>query len=155
MKTQIDPEIAPLTPMEAGEVSEMLRASRPEYAAHFNPFDFDETSVRAQLERARKDRFWGMRSGGKLAGFFMLRGFDQGYERPAFGVFIAEPFARRGLARRALAEATQWCEENGVKEIMLTVYGENTVAMRIYEEAGFVAAERDATKIIMTKRLSG
>ena len=145
--------MAPLTPPEAGEVSRILTAARPAYAVHFHPFAFDEESVRAQLERARRDRFWGMRSGGELAGFFMLRGFDDGYERPAFGVFIAERFAGRGLARRALTAATQWCEENGVKEMMLTVTPENAVARRIYEEAGFAVAERTAKRIVMTKRL--
>jgi N-acetylneuraminate synthase/N,N'-diacetyllegionaminate synthase len=152
---ETDPVIAPLTAAECGELSTILKGSRPEYAAHFNPFGFEEESVRAELEKARKDRYWGMRCGGELAGFFMLRGFDEGYERPAFGVFIAEQFAGRGLARRALAEATQWCEEIGVKEMMLTVYPENTAAVRIYEAAGFVASGGDAKKIIMTKRVSG
>lgn len=153
MKTPIDPEITALTPLEAGEISRLLTASRGGYVAHFHPFSFDEANVQAQLERARRDRFWGMRSGGKLVGFFMLRGFDEGYERPAFGVFIDEQFAGRGLARRALAAATQWCEEKGIKEMMLTVYPENAAARRIYEEAGFAATGHNAKNIIMTKRL--
>jgi RimJ/RimL family protein N-acetyltransferase len=154
VKTPIDPEIAPLSPPEAGELSAILKASSPEYIAHFNPFAFDEETVRTQLLRARRDRFWGLRVGGKLAGFFMLRGFDEGYERPAFGVFIAEQFAGRGLARTALAEATKWCTENGVQEMMLTVYRENVAAVRVYEEAGFVATDPGAAKFIMTKRLT-
>jgi RimJ/RimL family protein N-acetyltransferase len=153
MKPQAEPDIRPLTPLEAGEVSRMLTASRPEYAAHFHPFEFDEDSVRAQLDQARKDRYWAIRYGGDLAGFFMLRGFDVGYERPAFGVFVAERFAARGLARRALAAATQWCEQNSIREMMLTVNPRNAAARRIYEEAGFVVVERDADHIVMTKRL--
>lgn len=117
LKTQTEPEILPLTPSDAAEVSTMLRAATPEYAAHFRPFGFDDETVREQLRHARRDRFWGMRSGGRreLAGFFMLRGFDQGYERPAFGILIAERFAGRGLARRALTEAAEWCRRNGIK----------------------------------------
>jgi RimJ/RimL family protein N-acetyltransferase len=148
-----DLEIVPLTPSDAGELSAMLCAARPEYAAHFHPFAFDEETVRRQLDHARRDRYWAIRSGGELAGFFMLRGFDEGYERPSFGVFIAERFAGRGLARRALAESIKWCEQNAVAEMMLKVYRENAAALRIYEEAGFTIAETRGNEIVMTKRL--
>ncbi len=131
----------------------MLKAARPEYVAHFHPFGFEEGSVRTQLERARRDRFWGMREGGKLAGFFMLRGFDEGYERPSFGVFIAESFAGRGLARRALAASIKWCEENGVKEVMLKVYRKNAAALRIYQEAGFTISTSQGEEMVLVKRL--
>jgi len=154
MKMPAEPVIAPLTPEEAGELAAIFKAARPGYIAHFHPFAFDEESVRAQLEGARRDRYWGIRCGGELAGIFMLRGFNDGYERPAFGVFIAEHFAGRGLARRALAEAEKWCRENGIAEMMLTVHRENTTAVRVYEEAGFVAADPGAATLLMAKRLS-
>ncbi len=83
----------------------------------------------------------------------MLRGFDEGYERPSFGVFVAERFAGRGLARRALEESVKWCGQNGVAEMMLKVYRENTAALRIYEEAGFAIAESHGNEVVMTKRL--
>jgi RimJ/RimL family protein N-acetyltransferase len=153
--TEPDTNLARLTVGEAGELSALLMQSRAEYLAHFHPFGFEEESVRGQMEGARRDQYWGIRCGGRLAGFFMLRGFDEGYERPAFGVFVAEEFARRGLARRALTEAMKWCEENAVREMMLTVYRENTAAVRIYEEAGFVETGRNRTKIVMTKELKG
>ncbi len=153
MKTQLNPEIAPLSLRDAADLSRLLTAAAPEYVAHFHPFEFDGENVRAELERARRDRYWGMRTDGKLAGFFMLRGFDEGYERPAFGVFIAERFAGRGLARRALAASIEWCEKNGVKEMMLKVYRENATALRIYEEAGFAVIKSHGNEVVMTKRL--
>jgi RimJ/RimL family protein N-acetyltransferase len=150
-----DPQIVPLIPADATRIAAMLQAASPQYAAHFRPFAFDEATVRAQLERAQKDRFWGIKTiAGELAGFYMLRGFDEGYERPSFGVFIAEQFAGRGLARQALDAATQWCEEHGVREMMLTVFPENSAARRVYEEAGFAVAESRPERIVMTKRLA-
>jgi len=149
-----EPKIVSLGPADAARIAAMLKAASQEYAAHFHPFAFDEATVRAQLERARKDCFWGLECGAKLAGFFMLRGFDEGYERPSFGVFVAEQFAGRGLARQALDTATQWCKENGVREMMLTVFPENAAARRVYEEAGFAVAENRPEKIVMTKRLA-
>jgi len=153
-KTHTESVIAPMSPREAAELSALLTGSRPDYIAHFHPFDFDEKSVRARLNQARKDLYWSIRCGEALAGFFMLRGFDEGYERPAFGVFVAEEFSGRGLARRALAEAMKWCETNGVREMLLSVYRENPAAVRIYEEAGFAETGRNGKRIIMTKRLA-
>ncbi|MGA3171998.1 MAG: N-acetylneuraminate synthase [Chthoniobacteraceae bacterium] len=147
--------LVPLTPADAGALSAILTAANPEYVAHFHPFDFDEATIRAQLERARRDRFWGFRAAaGELAGFYMLRGFDEGYERPAFGVFIAERFAGVGLACAALLLATKWCKQNEVKEIMLTVHPENITARRIYEKAGFLVSETGEQRLVMTKQLA-
>jgi RimJ/RimL family protein N-acetyltransferase len=69
--------------------------------------------------------------------FFMLRGFDDGFERPSFGVYIAEAFANRGLAKLALQYALVWCRLNHVAAVMLKVHPENHYARRVYEQAGF------------------
>jgi len=154
MEKGTEVEFIPLEAADAAEVSAMLRAARAEYAAHFHPFAFDEGSVRSALERARRDQYWGVQVGGELAGIVMLRGFDDGYAVPAFGVFVAEEFAGRGLGRRALEEATRWCEAKEVTEIMLTVHPENTRAARVYEQAGFVATgERIEGRIVMRKKV--
>jgi RimJ/RimL family protein N-acetyltransferase len=129
--------IRELTANDAPELARLLASQRPEYLAHFHPFDFEEPSIRRTLEAARKDRFWVFMVESQLAGFFMLRGFDQGYARPSFGVFVAEQFQSRGIARAALAHSIRWCEENGVERLMLKVSAENPVARRVYLEAGF------------------
>ncbi len=144
----------PLTAENAAELSAMLTRERPEYAAHFHPFAFDEKTVRSQLEKARKDRFIGIRNGaGELAGFFMLRGLDDGYRRPAFGVFIAEAFAGGGFATFALNAAIDWCRRQGFDELMLTVEPENAAARRVYEQAGFAVEAVEEKRVIMAKKL--
>jgi RimJ/RimL family protein N-acetyltransferase len=132
-----DVSLAPLTAGDAQELAALLRHARTDYVVHFHPFAFDEESVSAQLSAARADRFWAIRDGGALAGFFMLRGFDAGYARPSFGVFVAEKFAGRGLATQALAHALEWCREHGVEEAMLKVHPQNTAARSVYERLGF------------------
>lgn len=107
--------------------------------ADFSPFAFDEHTVRRQLEHAVRDRYWAFHVGGQLAGFFMLRGFDAGYERPSFGVFVAEKYRGHGLATAALAYAKRWCKEHNVHRIMLKVAASNRAARSIYEKAGFVS----------------
>lgn len=147
------PMIAPLNPRDAMQVARMLGEASPEYGRHFHPFPFDEETVLARLTAARRDRYWGIWIKEELAGLFMLRGFDAGYERPAFGVFIAERFSGQGLARLALVEAIKWCERSGVSALMLTVEQGNTRARRIYEEAGFAVEAVEGTRTIMARRV--
>ncbi len=129
---------APLRIEDAAELAALLQGQRLEYLAHFHPFGFDTATIRTKLEAARRDRYWALRSDGRLAGFFMLRGFDEGYARPAFGVFVGEEFAGRGLGRLALEESLRWCRENGCEAVMLKVSPDNPRAKALYAANGFV-----------------
>lgn len=122
---------------DAGALSTLLLGQRAEYLRHFHPFAFDAETLATELGRRIRDRWWGIWVASRLAGFFMMRGLDAGYARPAFGVFVAEEFAGQGLASRALDRALEWGAKAGVEAVMLTVAAENAAARRIYEGAGF------------------
>jgi RimJ/RimL family protein N-acetyltransferase len=130
-----------LTPADAPELSRLLLAARPKYLAHFHPFPFDAPSLETRLRARRLDQYFALRCDGALAGFWMLRGLDEGYTRPAFGVFVAEEFAGRGLATRALRESIAWCRAHGIARLMLKVHPENIRARRTYDRAGFRFSE--------------
>lgn len=129
--------IRPLHACDAPALAKLLAAQRADYIAHFSPFEFDERTVAEVLSTARRDRFWALCTDGEIAGFFMLRGFDAGYARPSYGVFVAEHAAGRGLARESLRFALEWCAENGVESVLLKVARENQRARGIYIAAGF------------------
>jgi RimJ/RimL family protein N-acetyltransferase len=137
-----EPEIFPLTAQDASALAALLGRQRKEYVTSFHPFAFDAVTIGRILADCRADRFWGLRMDGELAGFFMLRGFDEGYARPSFGVLVSEESAGRGLARLAIGHALQWCAENGVECVMLKVDPANGRALRIYQDAGFEFAGR-------------
>ncbi len=126
---------------DAPALARLLAAQRPEYLAHFRPFDLDEATIAGVLSAARRDRFWALVESGELVGFFMLRGFDAGYQRPSYGVFVAESVAGRGLGRASLEFALEWCAANGVERVLLKVAKENIRARRIYIAAGFEFVE--------------
>lgn len=71
----------------------------------------------------------------------MLRGLDEGFERPSFGVFVSEDWSGQGLARMALDHAISWCREAGVKKVMLKVAEANLRARKAYSAAGFVSVD--------------
>lgn len=126
-----------LTPPDADALSAMLLSASPEYQRYFAPFPFDEASIRKMLESACDDRYWAICFGRDLAGFVMLRGFDNGYEVPSYGVSICERFARRGLLKLSLSFVIAWCRLNDIPRMMLKVHPDNFVAKGAYERIGF------------------
>lgn len=136
--TEID--ISQLHADEASSLARLLAEQADDYMHGFFPFAFDAESLQKRLVEAKADQYWSLRWQGKLAGFCMLRGLDEGYERPSFGVFVAEDFAGKGLSTAGLEHALGWCREQGIGELMLKVDPENARAVTIYRKAGFVIA---------------
>ena len=75
---------------QAKELSDLLLQSDKDYSKYFIPFDFTVESVSAVLNKAEQDMYYGIYINSKLAGFYMLRGWDAGYEIPSYGVLIAK-----------------------------------------------------------------
>ena len=61
------------------------------------------------------------------------------YETYAYlGFMFTEPAYRgNGLNGTILENLKEWAQENGLTEIRLTVYDENSAALRAYEKVGF------------------
>jgi RimJ/RimL family protein N-acetyltransferase len=135
--------------VDADSLHKLLQGGPPDYCRHFRPFAFDLPSVRGQLERAARDRFVAVEvrdeSCRQLAGFYMLRGLDEGYRDPMFGVFIDHAFQGQGLARFALAHAESYCKGNGLQRLLLKVHPENTRAKNLYEWMGYRFLREEST----------
>lgn len=130
--------IVPLTMDDSQALSDMLLSSSPEYQKYFTPFPFGYDSILQTLSLVREDRYWGIWLDKELAGFFMLRGMDSGFEVPSYGVSIAERYAGCGLMTCTLHFVKSWCKLNHVRELMLKVHPENFTARATYESFGFV-----------------
>jgi RimJ/RimL family protein N-acetyltransferase len=128
---------------DASNLSKMLNAAGKEYSRYFIPFGFDQSSIENILIKADKDQYYGIYVSDQLAGFYMLRGFDQGYEIPSYGVWVAPKYSGLGLASLTMQHAVSLCRINGIKKLMLKVHPENTVAKTIYEKNGFNATGVD------------
>lgn len=132
--------IALLEPADVAELVQLLDAQPTGYLRHFHPFAFTAESFATRLANSREDRYWALRYEGKIAGFFMLRGRDDGFVRPAFGVFVGHEFQGRGLGAAALEHALAWCRGRRVATVMLHVSPENPRAAALYRRAGFQPA---------------
>lgn len=150
-----DLAIRPLVPTDADAVLLLLTGDSPRYRQHFEAFPDGQSEIDTALAQSDKDAFLGIFLEGELGALVMLRGLDAGFAAPAFGVYVAERHAGRGLGTLALACAEAWCKLDGRAEIMLTVHPENAAARRLYEEQGFVASgERsEIGHLVYRKRL--
>jgi RimJ/RimL family protein N-acetyltransferase len=129
--------ITRLSPADSARLSKLLMSDDPVYGQYFLPFPINQESLEARLKATVNDRYWGLLFGDELVGFFMLRGFDEGYQRPSFGVYIARRFSRQGLSKLALEYSMNWCRLNGIHAMMLKVHPDNKYAGQGYEKAGF------------------
>lgn len=131
-------EIKRINIYQAREITDLLCKSSKEYSQHFIPFEFNLDSVTTAMSRAKKDMFYGVYIDNALVGFYMLRGWDEGYEVPSYGVWIAKNFSSKGLSKLTLQHAISICRINKVKKLLLKVHPENVIAKKIYEDFGFI-----------------
>ncbi|GJQ62877.1 MAG: hypothetical protein SCALA702_19300 [Melioribacteraceae bacterium] len=133
-----DVQIIALTKEDSQLLLNLLKSLKPEYMRYFHPFHFDHKTVFELLDSKVKDKYFGIKVNGKLGGFYMLRGFDKGYEIPSYGVIIDENYSGCGLAMLTLNHMYTFCRVNKIKKVMLKVHPDNVRAKKIYIKAGFV-----------------
>jgi hypothetical protein len=122
---QTDFTIRPLRAEDAGMVSGLLRAQPAEYARFFYAFGSGEDEIARILGGRKRDVYSGMFWRGELAGFFMLRGWDAGYEVPSFGVLVGVKWRGRAFMRISLDVAKLICRLSGAPRLMAKIHPEN------------------------------
>jgi len=126
-----------MTVEDIDDLCQMMNRDDREYGKFFQAFDGNVKTLEDDLTKANRDLYVVIRIDKAVAGFFMLRGLDAGYQVPAFGVYISQSYSRRGLSKIALNYAVAWCKLNNYQELMLTVHPENTPAFLLYEKEDF------------------
>lgn len=130
-------EITRLNINHSKELTSLLQSSDKDYSQYFIPFAFDFETISEILSKAKNDQVYGIYVDNKLIGFYLLRGFDEGYSVPSYGVWISEKYSNRGLSTFTLQHAISFCKLNSIKRIMLKVHPNNDAAKHIYEKHGF------------------
>ena len=140
--------VRPFASGDAAACVALLEAASADYVQYFRPFEFHPGVVERLVSAAEQDRWFAIEivrehGAATLAGFYMLRGVDEGFADPMYGVFIAEEFSGGGLARLTLAHAEAMCRLNGWPNLLLKVDAANTRAFALYEANGFRFLRRD------------
>lgn len=117
--------IRQLETADAAALSGFMRSQSPEYLRFFYAFDSDESALTKLLSNAEKDVYSGVFWEEDLAGVFFLRGWDDGYEIPSFGVLIDQKYRGGAFMRLTLDTAKLICRLSGTKTLMAKIHPEN------------------------------
>jgi ribosomal protein S18 acetylase RimI-like enzyme len=124
---------------------------------YFKPFPLtSETAARICLEE-HKDAYFALWREGTLVALYMLRGWDEGFAIPSFGVMIDKDWQSRGLGRWMTEAAIREARHRGSGSLRLTVVAANVRAHALYRALGFEETSREvrssAEIIVMHKKL--
>lgn len=165
----VENELTPLRfePVEAkhaGALAELFeRNSTHEVTSSFDPFPLTDQEARRIALEPRQDGYYAAARADRLVGLSMLRGFDEGYAIPSFGIFVDYQVHGQGVGRMLTAWTIEAARRRGCPSVRLSVYSTNLVAYDLYASLGFVEHERQTVdrgegpeeKIVMCLSLGG
>ncbi len=117
--------IRQLEPADAAAIAGFMRSQSNEYLRFFYAFGSDEAAIAEMLSASKRDIYSGIFWQGGLIGVFMLRGWDDGYEVPSFGVLIDEKYRGGAFMRLTLDTAKLICRLSGAKRLMAKIHPDN------------------------------
>lgn len=137
-----------VTAAHAGALEVLFMSnSTPEVMAGFDPFPLTAARAREIAMKPRRDGYYVLAYGRRLLGLSMLRGADEGYKIPSFGVFIDHTSHRKGLGRMLTTRTLDEARSQGAQAVRLSVYESNLPARKLYESLGFVELERQVVDL--------
>ena len=154
----------PLQPSDEPDIAALFARCRddPEMKL-FDPFPLTAETARRLTREPTRDRYYVADTSSELVGLSMLRGWDEGYDVPSFGVMVDPAWRGRGLGAGLTDFTIAAAAELGCASVRLSVYGRNERATRMYLRRGFTAASREPIarawgsdeRIVMVKQLRG
>jgi GNAT superfamily N-acetyltransferase len=130
-----------LRPGDADELGDLfVELAGDPASVHFHPHPLTRDEARRIARRAgiRDDIYFVAAADGRIVGYGMLRGWDEGYAVPSFGVAVAVDRRGEGIGRRLLQWAIAAARERGAERMILKVHVTNVGARHVYETEGFV-----------------
>lgn len=127
----------------------------------FDPFPLTVESAHWIACQPHQDKYYLAISGGIMVGFSMLRGWEEGYSVPSFGMFVDYGHQGRGFGNAILDLTIQEAKNLNCRQIRLSVFSNNPIALKMYLSRGFQQMRREliehhgirVEKIIMVKDL--
>ena len=132
-------EIRRINPKDEGTLFRFFMdlSIQPEVTKYFHPHPFDRKTAAEIASHSGKDVYIALFSGEEIIGYAMLRGLDEGYRTPSFGVAVGPRHQGRGVGSRLLTESLRLAFQFGAAEVMLKVHPENLKALTWYRRVGF------------------
>lgn len=124
-------------------------------AKNFHPHPFDDQVAREICHYRGQDLYCVGLADGKAVAYGMLRGWDEGYERPSLGIYIAPERRGSGIASLFMAKLHELARSKGAMQIRIKVYLNNVEARQLYENFGYTFTAQEGGQLIGHLNLSG
>jgi ribosomal protein S18 acetylase RimI-like enzyme len=137
-------EIRPVRAADGPDLGRFFEENdRPEVTRQFRPFPLTAKTAAGIVNAERTDFFCVAILDHRIVAFGMLRGWEDGYEVPSFGVLVDHRYQGRGLGRQMTEFCAREARHVGAQRVRLTVYASNRRAVHVYESLGFVSVQRE------------
>jgi [ribosomal protein S18]-alanine N-acetyltransferase len=147
-----DVRLAALTPADEDALAGLFAANAvPDVVRWFDPFPLDPQTARRLTHATGRDRYYGVWLDGELAGLAMLRGWDEGYDVPSYGVLVDRARHGQGIGGAATRLALEQAARLGSTEVRVTVHDDNERSLRLFASSAFVEMSRSGGKVVMQR----
>ncbi len=109
----------------------------------FDPFPLSPAEADRIVEHCGTDAYFVCVEGESVVALSMLRGFDEGFAIPSFGIFVDDEAQGRGIGRRLTEWTVTEARRRGAPSVRLSVYATNERALALYATLGFVETSRE------------
>lgn len=103
----------------------------------FHPHVFTDEMARIICSNNKLDAYFGAFNQSSIVGYGMLRGWDEGYDAPALGIYVTKEYRGTGLSRNLMQHLHDYAMYRQAKSVILKVYGENCKAVSLYKSLGY------------------
>jgi ribosomal protein S18 acetylase RimI-like enzyme len=115
---------------------------------HPHPFTREYASQLCAKIESIGDRYYVARYEGRVIAYMMLRGWDEGFAVPSFGVCSHPDLRDVGLGQALLAHAVRESQAAGAPQLRLTVFKNNPRAVHVYRKFGFVFHDKNEQELV-------
>ncbi len=125
------------------------KINNSEYIEAFSPHPFDRENACKICSYEGQDLYYALILESRtIIGYFMLRGWDEGYEIPSIGLGLLPEYQGYGLGRLIMNYLESTARLNNSKQTMLKVIKKNLVAINLYESQGYIFQEHNEKYLI-------
>ncbi len=111
-----------------------------ETARFFHPHALTREYARELCNRVATshDLYFVARWSGRIAGYSLMRGWDEGYDVPSVGVCVHPLLRNAGLGHVLMGHAVEQARAAGAPRVRLTVYKANERGVHVWAKFGYV-----------------
>lgn len=118
-----------------------------EITRYFHPFPLTPETAHFIACQLHQDKYYAAFLDNQIVGLSMLRGWDEGFETPSFGIMVDRQMYGKGIGRRLLEYTLEQADKLHCERVRLTVYASNANAIHLYQDVGFYEVSRTSVMI--------